>query len=426
MSEALHQSETATDPQLADSPVLQGERVAFTGTLAAMTHREAFEWVEKTGGKATQNVSRKTTLLVVGEEGWALEPDGKASKKLRQVLAWNLDDGDCRIMREPDWLHLIGANDRRPEVQREYTPAMLSRLLNVPVNRIRRWESIGLLRATRTVGRLPLFDYREVTGARRIVELLDNGVGERSLQRSVAALRAILPENADSVSTMPVESRGAKVLYRDDIGLLEPATGQRCFEFEAKQPEADDDSDSMRLPIAEANGSSNGHPQRSAEEWKREGDRLLEANQPREAAEAFRLALMDRPECATTQFQLAECLYRMGNRSGAIERYYTAVERDHEFVEAWTQLGCVLAEMDDQPAALDAFRIALQIHPENADAHWHTADLLWRRDRKSQSKPHWEAYLQHDADGPWAQTARQRLDDIDSETITTSETPGDS
>ena len=59
-----------TAPSLQSSPVLQGERIAFTGTLASMTHRQAMELVEQHGGQSSQHVSHQTTLLVVGEEGW--------------------------------------------------------------------------------------------------------------------------------------------------------------------------------------------------------------------------------------------------------------------------------------------------------------------------------------------------------------------
>lgn len=421
MSDFPDQSPETAEPPLAGSPPLQGERVAFTGTLAAMTHKEAFDWVHKNGGQATQNVSRQTTMLVVGEEGWALESDGRASKKLRQVLAWNLDDGDCRVVREADWLHLIGLDERRQDVRREYTPAMLSRLLNVPVNRIRRWETIGLLRAVRSVGRLPLFDYREVTGARRIAELLESGVDENHLRNSVEALRAILPADAASVSDMPVESRAARLLYRDRRGLLEPATGQRCFEFQSETDSDSDESDVepppvINFPLASSHECDDALNTRSAEEWFEEGCRLLEDHQPLAAAEAFRLSLLEEPNRPSAHFYLAECLYRAGNRLGALERYYAAVEIDREFVEAWTQIGCVLAELDEPAAALDAFQFALRVHPENPDAHWHIADLLWRRDEKEKAVPHWEAYLERDADGPWAETARQRLDEATTST----------
>ncbi|MED5400554.1 MAG: BRCT domain-containing protein, partial [Planctomycetota bacterium] len=73
-------TDTASEPApLSGSPCLQGEQVAFTGVLASMTHRDAMDVVARHGGTSTQHVSRTTTLLVVGEEGWPLESNGQPS-----------------------------------------------------------------------------------------------------------------------------------------------------------------------------------------------------------------------------------------------------------------------------------------------------------------------------------------------------------
>ena len=68
--------------ELQSTPVLLGERVAFTGTLASMTHRQAMDLVEQQGGQAMQHVGQQTSILVVGEEGWPLELDGQPSVQL--------------------------------------------------------------------------------------------------------------------------------------------------------------------------------------------------------------------------------------------------------------------------------------------------------------------------------------------------------
>ena len=71
--------------EVTSSPCLQGERLSFTGTLASMTHKQAHELVVEHGGEATRHVSKQTSMLVVGEEGWPLEDDGHPSQKLQQI-----------------------------------------------------------------------------------------------------------------------------------------------------------------------------------------------------------------------------------------------------------------------------------------------------------------------------------------------------
>ena len=114
-----------------------------------MTHQQAHELVEQHGGTATHSVSRQTTMLVVGEEGWPLEADGHPSIKLQQVTQWQQEGVAVRIVSESDWLRVMGLDGRRQEVHSLYTPAMLCQSLNVPIGTIRRWERLGLIRAVR-------------------------------------------------------------------------------------------------------------------------------------------------------------------------------------------------------------------------------------------------------------------------------------
>src|SRR3984957_21035175 len=112
-------------PAIASSPCLIGEKVSFTGTLASMTHQQAQELVEQHGGTATHSVSRQTTMLVVGEEGWPLEADGHPSIKLQQVTQWQQEGASVRVISESDWLRLGGLDGRRQKAPPLYTPRTL-------------------------------------------------------------------------------------------------------------------------------------------------------------------------------------------------------------------------------------------------------------------------------------------------------------
>jgi tetratricopeptide (TPR) repeat protein len=406
------------------SPALQGESVAFTGTLASMTHRDAMEVAEQFGGIATPHVSRKTSMLIVGEEGWPLEPDGQPSQKLQQVTAWKAEGGECKVVRESEWLFLVGLEERRREIHGEHTPAMLSQLLSVPVNTIRKWERIGLIRAVRTIGRLPYFDFQEVAGARRIAELLDAGVPVLQVQAGLEQLKEWLPNTDRPLLQLEFLARGSRLLYRDQRGLVETVSGQRCFDFDITQEdsneddkEADDDFQTT-IPI---NGTEpvidKNQLNRTATEWYDEGCRLLDSDQANAAIEAFRMSLMDAPHEAVTHFSLGNALYRLGRRAGALERFYSAAECEHDYLEAWLQIGNVHAELGEPEAGLQAFDVALSVHPDYADVHWHKADLLSQIGRKTEAIPHWHAYLRQETRGPWAESARQHLMDFEDEPV---------
>jgi len=403
------------------SPCLQGERVSFTGTLASMTHRQAHNLVQEHGGTPLPHVSRQLTMLVIGEEGWPLEADGQPSQKLQQVNRWQQEGCEIRLLNESEWLHLLGLSEHRQEVHRLHTPAMLSQLLDVSVGTIRRWERMGLILPVRKVYRLPYFDYQEVTGARRIAELLDAGLSPAKIEAGLQKLSTLLRGTNRPLAQLDFLVRGTRLLYRDSNGLLEPNTGQRCFDF---NPPAESDEThheeepSSSLSVCDSQPDSMEEDARihwSVDEWFHEGCRLLDAHQEQQAVEAFRLCLMERPGEAETSFFLAEALYRLGNSAGALERYYAAVEADHDYIEGWTQIGCIHSEQGEPEAALEAFQIALDVHPDYPEAHQHTAELLYQLGRTSEAVPHWRNYLQFVDRGPWAETARQRLEESEAE-----------
>lgn len=437
--------ENADGPALESSPCLQGERLSFTGTLASMTHKQAMELAEQHGGAATHSVSKLTTMLVVGEEGWPLEADGKPSVKLQQVTEWRQQGADIKLLQESEWLHLIGLEERRRDVHRLLTPAMLSQSLKVSVGLIRHWERLGLIKPLKKVFRLPYFDFQEVACVRRLADLLQAGVPQQELEVSLGKLQAMLPGAERSLAQLTLLVRDRHVVLRDAAGIVEPTTRQRLFDFDVPSSEIETGSsltesltshpsDSSQESVEEDAGivkfaesrqqAAAAHQNWSAHDWLQRGSQLLEEGQVADAIEAFRLALLNEPTNPETHFHLAEALYRSGNLAAALERFHVAVELDQNYLEAWTQLGCVAAELGQAQSALDAFDIALHSHADYPDAHYHKAELLDRLNRHEEARPHWQAYLEHDQRGPWADVARQRLEEAASHDVTRSESEG--
>lgn len=399
-----------TEVPLQSSPVLQGERVAFTGTLASMTHRQAMELVEEHGGAAMQHVGHLTTLLVVGEEGWPLEPDGLPSVKLEQARQLHEKGQSITILSESEWLKLLDVEPPERKNRQLYTPAMLCQLLNTSVHDIRRWERAGLIKPIKKVYRLPYFDFEEVASARRLCQLISAGVKAEQIASSLDRLHSFLPNVVRPVAQLEVLARGANGLaIRDESGLVE-VTGQRLFDFDPPPAEADGDENPSTIPIrpAPVELDSDRHHWTS-DDWFQEGCRLLEANDVNGAVESMRLAVINDPVNPQYHFHLADALYRQGKSESAIERYHVAVELDHNFLEAWTQLACVLAESGDPSGAKAALKIALDRHPDYPEAHFHLASVLETLGESDEAAIHWHRYLEFDQRGPWAEIARERL-----------------
>jgi tetratricopeptide (TPR) repeat protein len=387
-------------------------------------------------------------MLVVGEEGWPLEDDGQASQKLLQSSDLIADGAELRILSESDWLHLVGLNEERDEIQRSYTPAMLSRLLSIPVNMIRRWSRIGLIRPVRRVCRLPYFDYREVSSAQRLANLLSEGVSPKTLESSLLQLNETLAGTDRSLAQLNLLVQDNKVVIRDQHGVVNPRTGQRLLDFGAEpqlsvyaeappQPTGDsppqEDADQHQfatISFAEASMRLEHRDMKewTADEWFHEGCRLAEESACDSAINAFRNSLSmlaaewtapavsvpasnleGIPDPADVNFHLADVLYRAGQTGAAIERYHCAIEFAPDFVEAWTQLGCLLYESGHNNTAEEAFLTAIAIHGANPDALLHYAQLLDAAGRTEEAAEYWREYLLHDPRGPWADHARERL-----------------
>lgn len=374
-----------------------------------MTHKEAHVRVVECGGTAAEHISRQSTMLVIGEEGWPLEADGKPSVKLQHALKFNAEGLDIRIVNESEWLGFVGLDGWRDELHRRCTPAMLSQMLNVSVHQIRRWERMGLIKAVTHVCRLPFFDFQEVAGARRLAELVDAGVPVKEIQTSLERLESVVGVGGRPLAQLEILAGGRRVLYRDSAGRLKTAEGQRMFDFAGLPPGGQTEPESLRLPAEPVTDRSRW----TASDWFDEARRLADEGELAPAVEMLRMSLMDDPDAPEVHFYLAEVLYRQGNITGALERYYVAVEFDHNYLEAWTQIGCLLSELKQFTSAVEAFNIALDIHSDYPDAHLHKAETLHQAGRSGEAVAHWRKYLEFDQSGPWAEAARKRLEEVD-------------
>lgn len=380
-------------------PILAGQRVALTGTLASMTHGQAQQIIRENGGDTTDRVSGQTTLLIVGEEGWPLDEDGHPSVDFQKAETLRVNGSAIRIMTETDFLRMLSLSES-DSAGRLYTPAMLTRLLNVPPGLVRRWERLRLLRPAKKVGRLPYFDFREVTRVRRLIELLGDGVPKERLEASLKQLSGLKGFD-DAVDQLDLVADGGRVLARDGFGLFQPNSGQRLFDFQSETVEQDNDQP-LLFPLPPG--------PRTEADWHDRGLDLLDAGQTADAIDAFRSAIRLNPSAPEMHFVLAETLYQAGETAAALERFRVAVEWDDEYVEAWTQIGALHMERGELAAAKAAFEQALKLFPDHADAHYHLAGVLEDLGDVDGAIEELNSFLIYEPHGPWSDLARQRLE----------------
>ena len=79
---------------VADDAPLKGKTVVFTGELSTMTREAAKARAEELGAKVTNSVSKKTSLVVVGENA------GSKARKATEL--------GVQTLTEEEWVKLSG------------------------------------------------------------------------------------------------------------------------------------------------------------------------------------------------------------------------------------------------------------------------------------------------------------------------------
>jgi tetratricopeptide (TPR) repeat protein len=380
-------------PQDGGGP-LAGERVAFTGRLACLARGEAADLVGRYGGECVAAVNRRTTLLVVGQDGWPLRPDGRVTSKLETARRLQRAGCPLAVISEEELLARVGLVHRSQAVFRRYTAAQLTQLLGIRGDRVRAWMSRGLIEPAETTDGVPFFDFHQVSGARVLCRLEQAGVSLTRIRQSLEQMRGWLPRLDKPLAHLAVLEQSKRVLVRLENGSLAEPGGQLWFDFGEPDKET-----AGAVEVASPSGA----------ECFELGCSLEAAGRLREAAAAYRAALrLGRPD-ADTCFNLANALYRLGEPAQAVERFQQAVELDPCHAAAWNNLGNALADVGEPAQAVTAYRHALRADPHYAEAHYNLADTLADQGRQDEANAHWKAYLRQDQASRWAEYARQAL-----------------
>ena len=137
-----------------------------------------------------------------------------------------------QIVPEDAFLHRLGLVDYEASIHRRYTIVQLSRILNVPRDRVRAWMRAGLIEPVEVVHRLPLFDFHQVASAKTLCELVAAGLTPQRIREGLERLRQWFSEvdrPLEQVTT--IEGRGRFLIRLSDGQLAEPS-GQLQLDFE--------------------------------------------------------------------------------------------------------------------------------------------------------------------------------------------------
>ncbi len=370
---------------------LEKARITFTGKMASMTRKEAWGVVRANGGEPAQYVSHRTTMLVVGVEGWPLLPDGQISRKLQRAEELRSAGCPIRIVAEPAFLELIGRTPPGAAATRAYPESEVCRIMAIDHETLRRWERLGLVQSLSG-----FYDFQDLVSVQRIHELVRNGIRPEKIAASLRNLAAILPGLERPLSQLRVFAENEDMLLVDLDGVRFSSTGQLLFDFERRAR-----TGGVVLPL-----DPHAH---DAEEWFKLGCSFEEEGLHSDACAAFRAVLALDPDSARAYFHLGDVMREIGILWAAEEFFDSAAKIDPDMTAAWFNLAGVQEEQGKTAEAIACYQAVLTRSPDHPDGHFNLALCYEKAGRPLDACRHWFAYLKLDSTSPSALVAKRHV-----------------
>jgi len=398
---------------------LQGATVVFSGKLWSFGRREARALVEALGGATDEEVSVRTTLLVVGAASY---PDGAPdlsllldntstqSVKLRRVAQINAETpGRIRVLSEDEFCRLAGqpavAERRTQHYGQKDVLAMYPALR---VDHLRYLEKCGLIKPAFKNNADTFFGFSDLTTLRQLAGELQQGAALRAAVRSLQASRT-----GQLAFDFRLDAQPARIIdLRSRSGTPGPpalagAFGASYGEVSPKRPTAAEADTSGTL------GTGSGVRElSSAEQYFLMGS-LLDDGSPEqieEAVKAYRRALDADPDLVAALINLANIRYSRDELAEAQALYERAILLDPTYFEAHFNLGNIHHDHARYGDAERSYREALALNNAYPDAHFYLAVTLEKMGRSVDARAHWRAYERLAPKGEWVELAKEFSD----------------
>jgi tetratricopeptide (TPR) repeat protein len=366
----LHLSRTLS--QQPQERSLADQVIVFTGKLSSLGRKEAQALVIRLGGSSADEVSAKTTLVVVGAEGGA---NSEKSQKQRKA-----EDLGVRVISENDFCRMAGIQPPEDLKQQYYGQRdLLSMYPGLREDHLRYLQKWGLIRPVMRTHTETYFPFSDLLLIRQV-----------SAELQTAPFRAIL-------RSLQAERSGQLTFdFRIDA---EPARIIKLKRPKPRETGKETGKDAFLAITA---------PQTLAEEYFTKASALdVDESRHNAAATWYRKALEIDPYLVPALINLANIHYGKDELAEAQALYERAIGLDPDFFEAHFNLGNIYHDLGRFAEAAGCYRIALRLNSQYADAHFYLAITLEKTGHSAEAKPHWRAYQTLSPNGEWVELARE-------------------
>ena len=356
---------------------LAGQVVVFTGKLGSLGRRDARALVVQHGGETADDVTARTTMLVVGSEGFGGAGEREKSQKLaraEELVAQNV--AVITIVSEDQFCDLVNLPTAEA-LKRQYHAVrdLLARYRSLRDDHLRYLIKCGLIRPILRTNADLYFAFQDLALIKLANDSLAEGRSFRGIVRSMLAARV-----GQLAFDFRLDAAPAKILTLQ----------RRTQPPRPEQPAAVRD-------VA------------TAEEYFRAGSALDDGDAAKRdlAASAYRKALEYDPYLVAALINLANIHYSRDELVEAQALYERAIGLESDFFEAHFNLGNIYHDLGRFPEAQGCYREALRLNPFYADTHFYLAVTFEKMGQSRDARPHWRAYQQLAPHGEWVELAKE-------------------
>jgi tetratricopeptide (TPR) repeat protein len=251
-----------------------------------------------------------------------------------------------------------------------YDTKDLERLFGLPASAVRALARAGNIHPVRRAGKLH-YSFHDLVVLRTASALRAAKISPQRINKTLQELRSALPAES-ALNQVSLTALGNRIAIREGQTLRESESGQYALALEIVEEKG-------RLHVI-TRQDPEAAPDSSAEELYAKG-LTLEDTDPSAARGVYEAALKADPNHLEARINLGRLLH-MDGRLAEAEQVYRFGGQAEPFLVF--NLAVLLEDLGREPEAIVAYREALALDPQFADAHFNLARLYERaRDAKA-------------------------------------------
>ena len=258
-----------------------------------------------------------------------------------------------------------------------YNTKDLERLFGLPLSAVRSLTRAGHINPVKRGGKLH-YSFQDLLMLRTASALRSASISAQRINRTLQTLRSTLPVG-ESLDKRSLTALGNQIAVREGKLLWESESGQYVLALDIGEAKGGLHV-ITRQTVSTSNDSADEHYARAF---------ALEDTDPDGARSAYEASLEADPHHIEARINLGR-LFHLAGRLSEAERVYREAQKPEPLLAF--NLAVLLEDLNREPDAIVAYREALALDPQLADAHFNLARLYERARNPKASLRHLLAY----------------------------------